>query len=346
MKTFKKAILFQNGGIGDFLMALFLAEQLKKYGGAEKIYIIVHRVGEFLRGFMDGYPYISLIEVSGKRPLSFVQIFKLFGRDNVVILPPTIGKFQLRLKFLARVLALPPGGFLVGFQDSGILCSALYSKVLPYNINQLFIETMRDILRALKIESAEKTPRLIIEPSPKIVDSLNLSNKRYIFFHPFASAPRRCFSQEDAIDLANFILSMPREHYAVISGAEHERERIEKIIKRSKNPGRLIAVIGASPQELSALIEKAELFIGVDTGITHMACFLGKRALVVAQNATPHWFPYYNKEAKILYRFKEDEKVESSEEYLMSHQNRRLRPLKDIPIEIVCDELGKMLGKE
>lgn len=327
-------------------MALFLAEQLKKYGGAEKIYIIVHRVGKFLRGFIEGYPYISLIEVSGKHPLSFVQIFKLIGRDNVIILPPTIGKFQLRLKFLARVLALPPGGFLVGFQDSGILCSALYSKVLPYNINQLFIETMHDILRVLKIESAEKTPRLIIKPSQGILERVGLRDKRYIFLHPRGSSERRCLNELDTAYLINFILSLYPERRVVISGAEHEREKIDSMVKNSKKPERVVKFIGGSPQELSALIEKAELFIGVDTGITHMACFLGKRALVIAQNATPHWLPYYNKEAKILYRFKEDEKSESSEEYIMSHQKGRLRPLKDIPIKIVCDELGKMLGKE
>ena len=85
MKIFKKAILFQNGGIGDFLMALFLAEQLKEHGVTEKFYIVVHKEVGFLRGFMGEYPYISRLEISPRRPASLFSLFALFGKKNLMI---------------------------------------------------------------------------------------------------------------------------------------------------------------------------------------------------------------------------------------------------------------------
>lgn len=343
MKKFKKAILFQNAGIGDFLMALFLAEQLKEYGIAEKVCIVVHKGSKFLQGFIGEYPYVSILEVSPWRPASLLSLLALFGRGNLVILPPTIGQFQLKIKLLAWLICKPAGA-LIGFQDDGPLCRALYSKVIPYNIEKCFDASVHDILLALGTTVSGKPPRLHIHTAIDTVGRFGLLGKRYVFLHPRGASDRRRLNTEEIRMLVDFILATDPERRVLMSGAENERQAIEDATKSSNDPQRVSAVIGASPEELVALIESAEIFVGMDTGITHLACFLGKKALVIAKNATANWLPYYNKNATIMYRFQEDEKSQTSEEYMWTHQKGRLRPFKDVPIRDVNAVLAKMLG--
>lgn len=342
MKTFRRAILFQNAGIGDFLMALFLAEQLKENGVTEKSYIIVHKGAEFLRGFMEDYPYVSLLEISPRRPSSLLLLLALFGEKNLVVLPPTIGRFLLKTKFLAWALS-KPFGFLVGFQDSGYFCETLYSKTIPYNIEQPFSKCMYDILWVLGIMGEEKAPRLNITPQKEIINRIGLSGKRYVFLHPRGSSDRRRLNSDEARALIDFILRTNSERVVLLSGAENEREVIENMVKSASEPERVFIAVGVTPVELAALIEQSEIFVGMDTGITHMSCFLGKRTIVIAKNATANWLPYYNENATVIFRFKEDERSQTSEDYMWEHQKGRLRPFRDVPINEVCLELGKIL---
>ena len=342
MKKFKKAILFQNAGVGDFLMALFLAEQLRESGVTDTFYIVVHKGSQFLRGFMGAYPYISLVEVSPSRPASLLSLARLFGRENLVILPPTIGRFPLKIKLLAWALA-KPNGFLVGFQDQGFFCKALYSKTIPYDISRCFDKSVFDIVRALKITGVKKSPQLHIHPAANIIEHIELLNKKYVFVHPRGSSDRRRLTDAEAKTLIDFILSTNPERKVLISGAENERSAIEEMVKSASEPNRIFTAIGTTPEELAALIEGAELFVGMDTGITHMACFLGKKALVIAKNATANWLPYYNKNATVIFRFVEDEESHTNEEYMRAHQNGRLRPFKDVPIHDVNTVLATLL---
>lgn len=342
MKKYTQAILFQNGGVGDFLMAIFLAEQLKAYGVTEKVHIIVHKGSAFLGGFIGEYPYISLFEISLRAPASLLSLFRLFGRKNLVILPPTIGHFELKTKFLAAILARPDGS-LIGFQDTGPLCTTLYSKTIPYNIHQCFDKSMFDILRALGISVTEKAPHLRIREAPDVIQRLGLADTHYVLVHPRGGSDKRRLSGEEAAELIDFILSTSPTRRVLLSGAEHERQAIEGMAAAANDSARVKTTIGASPAELAALIEGAEVFVGMDTGITHFACFLGKKTLVIAKNATANWLPYYNKQATIVFRFEEDEKSYTSEEYMRAHQNGRLRPFKDVPMRDVNVVLAEML---
>jgi ADP-heptose:LPS heptosyltransferase len=342
MKKFHSAVLFLNAGVGDFLMALYLAEQLKKQGVTEHVVIVVHKGAPFLRGLINGYPYISLIEISFHRPLTLRFLLRIMRPGNLVILPPTIGRFLLRTKFLAWLLAKPDGK-LIGFQDNGPLCS-LYTNVLPYKLDQNFAESMRDVVRALGLTPTENEPRLHIEPSRGILSKVGLASEQaYVVLHPRGASLRRQLSLEEVLALIRGILAIRPSLQVVVSGAEHERAEIERIVSDAKDE-RVRAAIGATPAELAALINGAELFMGMDTGITHMACFLGQKVLVIAKNATANWLPYYAKNATVIYRFAGEEAAHTSEPYMWENQKGKIRPFTDVPMEAVLKELERMLG--
>jgi|GEM_PF-5964320 len=335
----KHFIIFQNGGVGDFLMALFLAGELRR-NGALRVYIVLHRGAGFLQQFAESYPYVTVIEASLRRPRGLFEVARLFLKRNAVILPPTIGRFPLRVKLLARMLA----GFgpLVGFQDNGALCG-IYTKTLPYKLDQDFAESMRDVIRALGMKAASEPPRLLIDSDEGSLVRSGLSGKRYVVFHPRGSSERRRLSEAECVAIIECILQIAPELHVAVSGAESERAHVEGIMQRANNP-RAVAVIGASPKGLAALIRGGELFVGMDTGITHLACFLDAKVLLIGKNATANWLPYYHPRAVVLYRLAEEDVVRKDRHYLLSRQQGRIRPFKDVPVAEVCAEVRAMLA--
>lgn len=342
-KRFNQAILFQNAGVGDFLMAIFLAERLKEAGIVDHISIVVHKGSKWLSGLLATYPYISLLEVSPRRPKSLFRLFALFGKWNLVILPPTIGSFQLKTKFLAWALSKPYGN-LIGFEDKGPMCRILYSHTLPYDIGKCFDESINDIIRVLEVSVERRPPRLHISQSTDILKRLELADRRYVLLHPRGGSDRRRLTVDEAKELIDFILATDPGCSILISGAEYERQEMEEMARSARDSQRVIVASGATPAELASLIDHSEIFIGMDTGITHFACFLGKRALVIAKNATANWLPYYHKGATVIFRFAEDERSHTDEGYMWAHQNGRLRPFKDVPIREVNAILAQLLG--
>ena len=78
------------------------------------------------------------------------------------------------------------------------------------------------------------------------------------------------------------------------------------------------------------------MYIGVDTGITHLASVLGKKSLVIAEQGAPHWLPYYNDNAVIVYKVLGDESgVFEGREYLESKRTSSARYLDRVPMETI-----------
>ncbi len=60
------------------------------------------------------------------------------------------------------------------------------------------------------------------------------------------------------------------------------------------------AAVGFSMPELIEAIDGAALYVGIDTGVTHLACLLQQKSLVVRHCSDPSWVPDYNPNARIL----------------------------------------------
>jgi len=52
--------------------------------------------------------------------------------------------------------------------------------------------------------------------------------------------------------------------------------------------------------EVAWLVGHAALYIGVDTGITHLAGVLGQKSIVISHFGDPTWIPTYNPNVRAL----------------------------------------------
>ena len=339
---FENAVLFQNGAIGDFLMAIYLAELLQKSGYVDHVTIIVPRNLNFLQGLIESYPHISIVEISRRR--GWVQPLKMTRGPTLVTIQPTVGTIPLRVKLVAWLLSRLRGSEYVGFQDAGPLCKTLYSKTLVYNTDQLYSETMQNVVRALGAPVLVQVPELKITPDFKPIQTCGLDQRRYMVFHPAASARKRSFSVQSARDVIAYVLASNPEMHVVLSGGSADREFIEEIINGLRTKDRIVTAIAWSAQDIAALIKSAEFYLGIDTGITHLACFLQARVIAVAHSGTAtNWLPFYCPSATVLYRLEDESAVRQSREYLNAKTNGRVKPFGVVPINAICEILDGCL---
>jgi ADP-heptose:LPS heptosyltransferase len=108
---------------------------------------------------------------------------------------------------------------------------------------------------------------------------------------------------------------------------------------------RIITAVGYSAQEIAALIQSAELYLGIDTGISHLACFLQARVIVVAHSGTAtNWLPFYCPSATVLYRLEEETAVHEGREYLDAHRRGRTKPFGAVSTNAICAVLDRFVG--
>jgi ADP-heptose:LPS heptosyltransferase len=338
-KRFGSAILFQNGSIGDFLMAIFLAELLQKSGSVDHVTIVVPRNLNFLKGLIETYPYISAIEVSRRR--GWIQLLKMIRQPCLAILQPTLGEIPFRIKILGWSISRSYGSEFIGFQDKSPLCKALYSKTLVYETDQLYSENMQKIVRALGAPVLVEIPDLKITPSVECIKAAGLIHKPYVVFHPGASAPKRSFTVQAAQEVIEHVLKRNPEMHVVLSVGPTEGKLVEEIKTGIRKKEGIVNAIGCSAQEIAAFIQSAQFFLGTDSGITHLACFLGARVIVAAHCGTTNWLPFYCPNATVLYRLQDEQGVHESREYLDRKRRGRVKPLGQVPAHAICASIDR-----
>jgi ADP-heptose:LPS heptosyltransferase len=339
----KTAILFQNGSVGDFLMFIFLAELLQKSGCVDRCTIVVPRNLNFLRGLIGAYPYISAIQVS--RRSGWGHILKTMRGASLVVVQPTLGRIPFRIKALGWFISRSRGTDFIGFQDKGPLCKALYSRTLIYNTDQLHSENLQKIVRALGAPVLVQIPDLKITADLRPVQACGLNHRPYMVFHPGASAPKRSFTVRAAQEVIEHVFKRNSEMHVVLSGSSTEGKWIDEIRNRIREKDRIVNAIGCSAQEIAAFIQSAEFFIGTDTGITHLACFLRARVIVAAHYGTANWLPFYCPTATVVYHLEEENSTHQSREYLDRQRRGRVKPLGTVPTHAICAVVDQFVGR-
>jgi len=334
----RRAVLFQNGSIGDFLMFVYLSELLMASRQFSAVTIVVPRNVVFLRGLIGAYPYLTVLEISSKKWGGLRSL--LFGTKTVLV-HPTIGRIPLRMKLLTWLVSRGQGSESIGFRDAGFL-SSLYTKTLSYDINKPYIDTVRDLARAACGRIDVEPPRLHFNTSSGVLASYGLEGKEYVVFHPGASNPKRMFTVEDAVELVHFVLKKYPDMRVVLSGGPEETLFIEEIAQKSKDKN-VVTATGVPAQDMMGLLQQARLFIGTDTGVTHLACFLGVQVIEIAHNATANWLAWYAQNATVLYRLAGEKDTHTSREYMEDHVKGVLRPFDTVPPEAVCQEIDLAL---
>lgn len=163
---------------------------------------------------------------------------------------------------------------------------ALLTDAVPWNGAQHVVETNLDLVRACGVPAQAGRPVLVVDPEVRKRMAARLESEGLGGEEPLAvvhPVSRWLFKAWPEASCAGVITRLLREAgvaVALTSGpGAAEAQAASRILARARGPesqGRIINLVGqTSLQELAAVLERASLFLGVDSAPMHMAAALG-----------------------------------------------------------------------
>ena len=193
------------------------------------------------------------------------------------------------------------------------------------HISELYIK----ILKFLGINNVN--PSYDVFSSDYLLKNLDLKNKKYCVFNPYAASKHRSFSSENIEKISKIILEKNYEKLILI-GSEDKIKELKKLDISKENKVKIIETKGMS--EVAELIKGADLVVSPDTSIVHLGKAFNKKMICIYRKELGKedknsilWGPNSEK-AKIIFV---EEKTKDGEEININNLN--------------LDEFKKEIGK-
>ena len=281
------------GSMGDALMALALFDDILNAAPDASLLILTRRNAAMIRMLASEY---SQVEVCEKPkgilvPPFFVGILLRPSWTLLTLGLVSIG-YSLPLRLFFFVLSLVPGNRTIGFHDQ------LLDISLDFDISLLMIDNLRRLLPYALPQWTGRPgspPRLRIHTSrPK---DFVFERGKYIVAHLFGvSIPHTLPPRRWRTLFAHIKREYPT-YKIILTGTPEQRAFAEEVAVGQDG---VTVRTDLSLHELAYAIDNAALYIGIDTGVTHLAGLLQQKSLVIQHCADPTWKPTYNPHARVL----------------------------------------------
>jgi heptosyltransferase-3 len=154
------------------------------------------------------------------------------------------------------------------------------SRAVPWS-GQHVVEANLDLVRACGVRAEAERPVLVVRPETRVrmaerLESLGLTSSRsLVVVHPVSRWLFKAWPETGCAETLRHLAARPGIAVAVTSGPDaKEIEAARGILARAAAP--VIDLVGLTTlPELAAVLERAALFIGVDSAPMHMAAALG-----------------------------------------------------------------------
>ena len=305
MKNKQTSIAIFVNGLGDTLMAVWVAASLHKKNPEVRIQFLTKNNPRLTRDLLSPYAdFISVVDYGlragniGKLASFFFQLpFKKY----LVVTPPSFGTRAFSVQALASLTARLSGGAYASFTDKSSI--ELGTLVYSFDPTAIYIDEFSKafVTAGLEIDS-NFTFDTSKAPTRDVLSKYALEGQSYFVFHPYAANDIRTYPDTLSASLLQKILSI-YDGSVVITCTSATRERAEKIaatLNQSFPKERARVVSNASILEVATLIQSSKFFLGVDTGNIHLAGVLRHPTLMLGNNSNPLWLPRYNPNAIIL----------------------------------------------
>ena len=341
------------GNIGDFLMDIVLAENIKKNLESKsdfdlKLSIIVSNKNLFLEQIGEHYKHIQLIVLDNLKS-KIIFFLKNFYKLNFIFTVPTFGIMPVEIKIFGFLITRRQGSKFIGFNDKSRVNKYFYDKEIIFDYHQPYYENLLKILDFLKINYNNEAPFLDIKVDEQLIDDKfnQYKDKPYIALHVCGKNTVRSWPVDNWVKFINYFHQNYPDHSIIMTGSKQDANFINQIINNLPTADFIKNFSGQlSFNELLFLFKNSKLYIGVDTGITHLASLLNLPSLVIGNLSNPTWLPDYNPLASILFN-KENctcKGDKSGECYYLIDNKKYYRCMMDIKFDDVTNALKKYLN--
>ncbi len=288
------------GPIGDAIMTAALFDDILSLDSDARFLVLARNNASMMRDIMGGYPQVEIREIPAGLTSFGVYASIFIKRCNFLALG-VAGKYSARIKLFFTLLALRPGNRVIGFndRDSGQQSKLWIHKVFFFDPTARTIDNFRKLLPPLFGNRAEalfgKPPHVAFDLQKP--EGWAHAPGTYITIHFFGSRVIRRLPVRRMVTL----LTELRQHYPdytlVLTGSRDDRDAAEELQRAVPD---IVLFIDKPLLEVGYVIEHAALYVGVDTGITHLAGVLQQKSIILSHSADPMWMPLYNPNARVL----------------------------------------------
>jgi predicted lipopolysaccharide heptosyltransferase III len=123
-----------------------------------------------------------------------------------------------------------------------------------------------------------------------------LGDRKIALLHPAAAFATKRWATKNFARVAEYLAE--RGYAPVAIAAPHEAEIIDELVNEASVP---ILSLDLSLPEVSALASRAQLFVGNDSGIAHIAAAVGTPSVVIFGSSNiAHWRPWHRAAAEVV----------------------------------------------
>ncbi len=161
------------------------------------------------------------------------------------------------------------------------------------------VEKHLDALRHLGLHPAQSERSLVFNPGKQAESRINSildehlgQNRKFIVFHPTSRWMFKSWSAEKASHLIQMLQDHDIQVVITAAPSEKERSHVEQILKPIQRP--VINLTGElNLRELGSIIEKASLFIGMDSVPMHLAAAMKTPSVALfGPSGDKEWAPW------------------------------------------------------
>jgi heptosyltransferase-1 len=274
-KTQPRFLITRLSAIGDCILTMPLACALRDAFPNAWIGWVAEKGGATL---LQGHPAIDEVIVAPKgvirSPRGLWQLRAELRRRHIDITLDAQG--LLKSSILAWVSGAKRR---IGFQPPiGRECSHWLNNELVTSEQPHVVDRYRELLAPLNVEA---TPVRFDLPAPPAnmhsisawLYSQHLDGKPLAIINPGAGWPSKLWVNDRYAAVARYLESQHDLRSLVVWSGEHERVWAKEIVAKSN--GTAMLAPNTSLLDLAALLRKANLFVGSDTGPLHMAAAVG-----------------------------------------------------------------------
>lgn len=290
-RSWQRILILHGGAIGDLVLALPAIAGVRRSAPQAQIELLGHPA---LLPLLKGRGLVDRVDALDSLPL-----YHLFNGKMPESLRERLTSFDLIISWFGS------GNDAYRQTVSRLPARTLVARSIPPADGRIHaVDHLIQTLEPLGITTEERTPRLaLMESERRMADQLlgrmGAVRGPLVALHPGSGSPRKCWPAER---FAALVLALLQREMAVvvIEGPADERP-VEEVFSRvaerggAPAPHRLFRLREVSLLDVAVILDRSVVYVGNDSGITHLAAALGVPTVAIFTVTDPRvWGPRGN----------------------------------------------------
>lgn len=290
-RSWQRILILHGGAIGDLVLALPAIAGVRRSAPRATSELLGHPA---LPPLLNGRGLVDRVDALDSLPLHH-----LFNGETPESLRERLTSFDLIISWFGA------GSDAYRQTLNRLPVRTLVARSIPPADGRIHaVDHLIQTLEPLGIMTEERTPRLALTESERrmadrLLDRMGVARGPLVALHPGSGSPRKCWPAERFAALVLALLE--REMTVVVIEGPADEHAVEEVFFWTAKRGgphagnRLVRLRQVSLLEVAAILDRSVVYVGNDSGITHLAAALGVPTLAIFTVTDPRvWGPRGN----------------------------------------------------